>query len=240
MTPGATSLSPAHLDELRALLGAEGVLATEAARFTYEADALTIEKAMPDVVVLPRSTEEVAAVVRWAQAHGVPVTPRGAGTGLAGGATALRGGVVLSVNRMEKVLRIDAERMLAWVQPGLVNLWLSQQTAAHGLYYAPDPASQQVSTVGGNVATNAGGPHCLKYGVTMNHVLGVVVVLEDGTVVTLGGESPDAPDFDLAGAAIGSEGTLAIATEICVRLLPRPQAIKTMLFDFTTIEAACR
>jgi glycolate oxidase len=191
-------------------------------------------------VVLPRSTDEVAAIVRWAHARGLPVTPRGAGTGLAGGATPERGGLVLSVNRMDRMLRVDQERMFAWVQPGLVNLWLSQQLAPHGLYYAPDPASQQVSTVGGNVATNAGGPHCLKYGVTLNHVLGVVVVLHDGVVVTLGGESCDAPDYDLASVVIGSEGTLGIATEICVRLCPKPEAVKTMLFDFTTVEAACR
>ncbi|HYM81877.1 MAG TPA: FAD-linked oxidase C-terminal domain-containing protein [Candidatus Limnocylindria bacterium] len=229
-----------HLDELRALLGDSGVLASHAARFTYEADALVLEKFKPDVVVLPRSTDEVAAVVRWARAHGVPVTARGAGTGLAGGATPERGGIVLSVNRMDRILRVDPDRMLAWVEPGLVNLWLSQQLAPHGLYYAPDPASQQVSTIGGNVATNAGGPHCLKYGVTLNHVLGVVAVFHDGSVVTLGGESPDAPDFDLASVVVGSEGTLALVTEICVRLLPKPESVRTMLFDFPTVEQSCR
>src|SRR5207247_11242512 len=199
---------------LRGLLGPEGVLASEAALFTYEADALALEKFVPDAVVLPRSTDEVAALVRWAHARGLPVTPRGAGTGLAGGATAERGGIVLSMNRMDRLLRVDPERMLAWVEPGLVNLWLSQRVAPHGLYYAPDPASQQVSTVGGNVSTNAGGPHCLKYGVTLNHVLGIVVVLNDGLVVTLGGEAPDHPDFDLASVVVGSEGTLAVVTEI--------------------------
>jgi glycolate oxidase subunit GlcD len=234
------SLDLGDIADLRALLGADGVLATEAALFTYEADALAIEKRMPDVVVLPRSTDEVAAIVRWAHQRGIAVTPRGAGTGLAGGATPEQGGVVLSVNRMAEVLRVDPERMIAWVQPGLVNLSLSQQLAPLGLYYAPDPASQQVSTIGGNVATNAGGPHCLKYGVTFNHVLGVVAVLHDGAIVTLGGEAPDSPDFDLAATVVGSEGTLAIVTEICVRLLPRPEAVKTMLFDFVTIEAACR
>ena len=234
------SLTLAHLADLRALLGADGVLATEAALFTYEADALAIEKHMPDVVVLPRSTDEVAAIVRWAQQRGIAVTPRGAGTGLAGGATPEKGGIVLSVNRMADVLRVHPERMIAWVQPGLVNLSLSQQLAKLGLYYAPDPASQQVSTIGGNVATNAGGPHCLKYGVTFNHVLGVVAVLYDGTIIKLGGEAPDSPDFDLASAVVGSEGTLAIVTEICVRLLPRPEAVKTMLFDFVGIEEACK
>jgi glycolate oxidase len=234
------SLTAAFLDELRALLGADGVLASEAARFTYEADALTLERTLPDVVVLPRSTDEVAALVRWAGARGLAVTPRGAGTGLAGGATPDRGGVLLSLNRMDKLVRVDPERMLAWVQPGLVNLWLSQRIATHGLYFAPDPASQQVSTLGGNVSTNAGGPHCLKYGVTFNHVLGLTAVLADGAVVTLGGEGADLPDMDLLAVIVGSEGTLAIVTEICVRLLPRPEAVKTLLFDFATIAEACR
>jgi glycolate oxidase len=233
-------LTPAHLDELRALLGDDGVLASEAARFTYEADALTLEREMPDVVVLPRTSDDVAAIVRWARANRIPVTPRGAGTGLAGGATPARRGLVLSVNRMDRVLSVDPGRMCAWVQPGLVNLDLSRQMAPHDLYYAPDPASQQVSTIGGNVATNAGGPHCLKYGVTLNHILGIVVVLHDGLTVTLGGDAFDAPDFDLAALVIGSEGTLGIVTEICVRLLPRPEAVETMLFDFTTVDAACR
>ncbi len=234
------TLSPADLDELRALLGADAVLASEAARFTYEADGLTLQRGMPDVVVLPRSTDEVAAILRWARARELAVTPRGAGTGLAGGATPERGGIVLSLNRMDRLVSVDPERLLAWVQPGLVNLWLSQRIAAHGLYFAPDPASQQVSTLGGNVSTNAGGPHCLKYGVTFNHVLGLVAVLADGAVVTLGGEAADSPDLDLASIIVGSEGTLAVVTEICVRLLPRPAAVKTMLFDFATIEEACR
>jgi len=216
------------------------VLSSDAARFTYEADALVLETFMPDVVVLPRTTDEVATIVRWARSHGVPVTPRGAGTGLAGGATPEQGGIVLSMNRMDRLLRVDPEHMWAWAQPGLVNLHLSQQVAKHGLYFAPDPSSQPVSTVGGNVSTNAGGPHCLKYGVTFNHVLGIVVVLHDGAVVTLGGEALDGPDFDLASTIIGSEGTLAIVTEVCVRLLPLPEAVKTMLFDFVTIESACQ
>jgi glycolate oxidase len=227
------------LDALRALLGDEGVLTSDAARFTYEADAMTLERAWPDVVALPRSTDEVSAIVRWANAHGLPVTPRGAGTGLAGGCTCEQGGVSLSLNRMDQVLSVDESRMFAWVQPGLVNLWLSQQLAPRGLYFAPDPASQQVSTIGGNAATNAGGPHCLKYGVTLNHVLGITVVLSDGAAVTLGGESCDAPGFDLASVVIGSEGTCAIVTEICVRLLPVPQGVKTLLFDYESIEAAC-
>src|SRR3989441_34688 len=213
------TLSPADLDELRALLGPDAVLASEAARFTYEADGLTLERRMPDVVVLPRSTDEVAALLRWARARELPVTPRGAGTGLAGGATPERGGIVLSLNRMDRLVSVDPERLFAWVEPGLVNLWLSQQVARYGLYYAPDPASQQVSTVGGNVSTNAGGPHCLKYGVTLNHVLGAVVVLADGTAVTLGGGAPDAPGMDLLAGVSGSEGTWAIVPESGGRLV---------------------
>lgn len=228
------------LNELRALLGDDGVLAGDAARFAYEADAMTLERARPDVVALPRSSDEAGAVVRWARAHGLPVVARGAGTGLAGGCTCESGGVALSLNRMDRVLRVDEERMRAWVQPGLVNLWLSQHVAPLGLTFAPDPASQQVSTVGGNAATNAGGPHCLKYGVTINHVLGLTVVLADGSSVALGGAACDAPGLDLASVVIGSEGTLAVITELCVRLLPVPEAVKTMLFDFAGIDEACR
>jgi glycolate oxidase subunit GlcD len=234
------ALRPEDLAELRELLGESGVIASEAGLFTYEADALTLERRPPDVVVLPRSTDEVCALVRWARAKDLPVVPRGAGTGLAGGATTEQGGLSLSLNRMDQVLRVDEARMFAWVQPGLVNLWLSQKLVPTGLYFAPDPASQQVSTIGGNVATNAGGPHCLKYGVTFNHVLGTVVVLADGTAVTLGGEAPDSPDFDLLSLVTGSEGTCAIVTEICVRLLPIPEGVKTLLFDFMSVEAACR
>ena len=227
-------IRPAQLRELQALLGDTGVLASDAARFTYETDALAQERHPPDVVVLPRSTAEVAEVMRWARRHGLPVTARGAGTGLAGGATCEQGGVSLSLNRMDQLLRVDDEQFFAWVQPGLVNLWLSQQVAPRGLYFAPDPASQQVSTLGGNVSTNAGGPHCLKYGVTLNHILGITVVLEDGEIVTLGGEACDSPGFDLASLIIGREGTCAIVTEICVRLCPRPESVKTMLFDYDT------
>ena len=232
-------LTPAALDELRATLGAEGVLTSDAALFTYEADSLTIEKFRPDVVALPTSTEDVSAVLHWARRHGVPVTPRGAGTGLAGGCTCERGGVSLSLNRMGRILRLDEERQFAWVQPGLVNLELSQRLAPAGLYFAPDPASQSVSTIGGNVSTNAGGPHCLKYGVTLNHVLGLVVVLPDGTPLTLGGEGCDMPDADLLSLVVGSEGTCAVVTEIAVRLLPVPEGVKTMLFDFPSVTAAC-
>jgi glycolate oxidase len=232
--------TPHELGELKALLGADAVLDREASLFTYDTDGLALERGRPDVVCLPRTTDEVAAVVRWAHAHGVPVTARGAGTGLAGGATPMRGGIVLSLNRMDQVVCVDAERRSAWVQAGVVNLSLSQQVAALGLCYAPDPSSQQVSTIGGNVGANAGGPHCLKHGVTSDHLLGMVAVLYDGTVVELGGEAPDAPGVDLASVVTGSEGTLAVVTEVCVRLVPLPESVRTLLFDFVDAVDACR
>jgi len=232
--------TPGAFGELRALLGDDGVLDSEAARFAYEADALTLERGTPDVVVRPRSTDEVAALLRWAHANGVAVTARGAGTGLAGGATPHRGGMLLVTSRMDQVLALDPERRFAWVQPGLVNARLSELTAPHGLHFAPDPSSQPVSTIGGNVAANAGGPHCLKHGVTANHLLGLVVALYDGGVVTLGGEAPDSPEADLASVVAGSEGTLGVLCEICVRLVPRPEAVHTMSLDFAVVEDACR
>lgn len=233
------ALDPTLLAELRALLGEQGVLDSAPALFAYEADAMTLQRARPDVVALPRSTDEVSAIVRWARARKLPVVARGAGTGLAGGATCEHGGVALSLNRMDAVIRVDPARMFAWVQPGVVNLELARRVAGDGLTFAPDPASQQVSTIGGNAATNAGGPHCLKYGVTLNHVLGLTVVLEDGSVLTLGGEACDAPGFDLASIVIGSEGTLGVITEVCVRLIPVAESVRTVMFDFPTVADAC-
>ncbi len=232
--------TPAVLAELRALLGDDGVLDSEAARLAYESDALTLERGAPDVVVLPRTTDEVAALARWAAARGVPLTPRGAGTGLAGGATPRHGGLLLVTSRMDRLLALDAERRCAWVQPGLVNARLSELAAPHGLMFAPDPSSQPVSTLGGNVAANAGGPHCLKHGVTANHVLGLVTVLGDGAVVTLGGEALDAPGADLASVVTGSEGTMGILCELCLRLVPAPESVHTMSLDFASVEDACR
>ena len=232
--------TPADLAELRALLGEDGVLDSEAARLAYESDALTLERGAAGVIVLPRSTDEVAALARWAAARGMPLTPRGAGTGLAGGATPYPGGMLLVTSRMDQVLALDPVRRFAWVQPGLVNARLSEVAAPHGLLFAPDPSSQPVSTLGGNVAANAGGPHCLKHGVTANHVLGLVAVLGDGAVVTLGGEGLDAPGADLASVMTGSEGTMGILCELCLRLVPRPEDVHTMSLDFATVADACR
>lgn len=233
------ALAPADLAELRALLGDDGVLASASARLAYESDAFTLERGGADAVVLPRSTDEVAALARWAAARGVPLTPRGAGTGLAGGATPRHGGLLLVTSRMDQVLALDPVRRFAWVQPGLVNARLSEVAAPHGLMFAPDPSSQPVSTLGGNVAANAGGPHCLKHGVTANHVLGLVAVLGDGAVVTLGGEALDAPGADLASVLTGSEGTLGVLCELCLRLVPRPEDVHTLSLDFATVDDAC-
>ncbi|MDQ1436827.1 MAG: glycolate oxidase [Acidimicrobiaceae bacterium] len=203
----------------------------------YARDASVIE-GRAGVVVFPNSTDEVQAVVRVARAHGVPIVPRGSGTGLAGGSVPLDGAVVIVTTHMDRILEIDEEERVAWVQPGVLNLDLSRAVAHLGLHFAPDPSSQQSCTIGGNVANNSGGPHCLAYGVTSAHVLAVEVVLPDGSLTMLGGLDPDPPGYDLRGAFVGSEGTMGIATRIAVRLTPLPPAVRTMLADFPTVEGA--
>ena len=186
----------------------------------------------------PRSTDEVAAAVRVARRHGRPFVARGSGTGLAGGATPLDDPVVIVTTQMNRVLEVDAEAGVAWVEPGVLNLDLSRAVGHLGLHYAPDPSSQQACTIGGNVGTNAGGPHCLADGVTSAHVLAVDVVLADGTATRLGGLEPDAPGYDLRGCFVGSEGTMGIATRVAVRLTPDPPCVATMLCAFDGVEAA--
>jgi glycolate oxidase len=220
------------------LLGKDATLSSHEELLAYDVDGFTLEKHPPDVVVLPRTTEEVGALLALAHRLGVPVTARGAGTGLAGGALPAEGGIVLSTARMDAILALEPEDRFAVVQPGVVNLHLSQAAAPFGLHYAPDPSSQMASTLGGNAATNAGGPHCLKYGLTHAHVLGLTMVLADGTIVRAGGAGADPPGLDLTGAVIGSEGTFAVVTELVVRLVPRPEAVRTFLAVFDTVEAA--
>ena len=186
----------------------------------------------------PSSTDDVAFAVTTANRFRIPFVARGSGTGLAGGATPLDGALVIVTTRMNRVLEIDADARRAWVEPGVLNLDLTRAVSHLGLHYAPDPSSQQACTIGGNVGTNAGGPHCLAAGVTSAHVLAVEVVLPDGTVELLGGLAPDAPGLDLRGTFVGSEGTMGIATRVCVRLMPDPPEIRTMLADFTAIEDA--
>ena len=198
----------------------------------------SIDRALPEAVVLPSSTQEVSGVVKVCKDYGVAVTPRGAGTGLSGGAIALQGSVVLALTRMKRILEVDPVNLIAVVESGVVNLDLSKAVSKYGLYYAPDPSSQKACTLGGNVAENAGGPHCLAYGVTTNHILGTEVVLADGSIVWLGAKHRMESGYDLRGVFIGSEGTLGVVTKIAVRLLKKPEAIKTFLAIFKELDDA--
>ncbi len=223
--------------ELQALLGRDSVLHQPADLMMYEYDG-SVEQARPDAVVFPRTREDVVAIVRLANRESLPIVPRGAGTGLSGGALARRGGICIGFSRMNRILEVDAVNQRAVVQPGVVNLDLSRAAEPHGLYFAPDPSSQKACTIGGNVAENAGGPHTLAYGVTTNHVLGLELVLPDGEVVRVGSRTVDTPGYDLTGLLVGSEGTLAIVTEITVRLLRLPEAVKTLLAIYDRVDDA--
>jgi glycolate oxidase len=205
---------------------------------TYECDGLTAHRVVPSLVVLAESTADVQATVRQAAATGTPFVARGAGTGLSGGAVPVADGIVISLARMKRVLAVDLDGQRVTLEPGVTNLEITEAVAPHGYYYAPDPSSQQVCTIGGNVAENAGGAHCLKHGFTANHVTGLTVVLPDGEVARLGGSSLDPGGPDLLGLFVGSEGTLGIATEITVRILRRPEAITTLLAAFPSTDAA--
>ncbi|HYT73067.1 MAG TPA: FAD-linked oxidase C-terminal domain-containing protein [Gemmatimonadales bacterium] len=228
-----------HLSEaLAAVVGPAHVRVAGAERLTYARDGLPTHRRVPGVVVLPGSRDEVVAVVRLLAAHGVPFVPRGAGTGLSGGALADPDAVLVVLTRLNRILKIDPKNRRAVVEPGVVNVRLSAAAAPHGLYYAPDPSSQTACTVGGNVAENAGGPHCLKYGVTATHVLALEVVLADGRVVDLGSSGPEPWGPDLVGLFVGSEGNFGIATRITVRLLPLPRAVRTLLADFASLRTA--
>jgi glycolate oxidase len=231
-------LSPAFLQQLEGVVGPRAVIASAEGRLTYECDMHTFYRGAPDVVVLPETAEEVVAVVRLCRAHGVPVVPRGSGTGIIGGAMAPRGGVMVSMTRMNRILELDPANRCAVVQPGLINLWLSNAARPLGYYFAPDPSSQMVSSIGGNASTNAGGPHCLKYGITVNHILGLQVVTGAGELVWLGGKVRERPGYDLTGVLVGSEGTLGLVTALIVRLLHVPEGVKTALASFAAIEDA--
>ena len=222
------------------IVGADAVQSAPDELLVYESDGLTLFRATADVVVFPCSTDEVSACVRLANAEGLPFVARGAGTGLAGGCLPSEGGVVIALTRMNRILEIDTANQLAVVEPGLVNLHLSQALQPQGYCYAPDPSSQLACTIGGNVANNSGGPHTLKYGVTTNHVLGLEVVLPDGEVVWLGGKVRDGQGYDLVGVFVGSEGTFGIATKVVVRIVRRPEAVRTLLAVFDVLDHASR
>ncbi len=222
-------------EELVRVVGSRYVLSTPMSLALYECDAETMDVARPDLVVLPKSTAEVQQVVQLANKYSVPFTARGAATGLSGGATTIYGGISLVLTRMNRIIKIDPKDMVAEVEAGVTNLAVSQAAAPYGLYFAPDPSSQSASTIGGNLAENSGGPHTLKYGMTVHHVLSTKVVLPDGSVTVFGGRTKDKISLDLLGLMVGSEGTLGIATEATVRLLPKAKFVETMLAYFPSV-----
>lgn len=226
------------IQEFEAAIGASGVIRRREELLVYECDGLTSYRQRPAVVVLPRTTEQVAEVVKICDRHHVPFVARGSGTGLSGGALPVEHCVLIVTARMNQILEIDYENQRVVVQPGVINNWVTQAVSGAGFYYAPDPSSQIICSIGGNVAENSGGVHCLKYGVTTNHVLGLKMVLPDGSVVDVGGKVQEQPGYDLTGLFVGSEGTLGIATEVTLRILKTPEAIHVLLADFTSVEAA--
>ncbi len=226
------------IKQFEAVLGKNGVVQHREELITYECDGLTSYRQIPGVVVLPRTTEQVAEVVKICDSHSIPFIARGAGTGLSGGALPTEDCVLIVTSLMRKILQVDLETQRVVVQPGVINNWVTQTVSGAGFYYAPDPSSQIICSIGGNVAENSGGVHCLKYGVTTNHVLGLKLVLPDGSIVDVGGQIPEMPGYDLTGLFVGSEGTLGIATEITLRILKSAESICVLLADFTSIEAA--
>src|SRR5215813_6753629 len=226
-----------YQERIAALLGPRGYLHRPEDLALYEYDG-SVDKHRPDLVVFPRTTEDVAAIVRIAREFEVPIVGRGAGTGLSGGSIPREGGIVIAFARMNRILAIDLENERAVVQPGVINLDITLAVQNQGFFYAPDPSSQRACTIGGNVAENAGGPHTLAYGVTTNHVLGLEMVLPDGTIVTTGGKEPDLPGYDLTGLLTGSEGTMALTTKIITRVVHKTELVKTLLAIYESSEDA--
>lgn len=233
-----SSIDVGLIDGLRAICGTGSVLTSHSERIVFECDGYVIDKNCPDVVVFPSTTEQVAAIVRLCNERGVTYLPRGAGTSLAGGCLPVGGGVMIVLTRLREILEINLRDRYAVVQPGVVNVWLTNALKGTGYHYAPDPSSQAACTIGGNVATNSGGPHTLKYGVTVNHALGVEAVMTDGSIVQFGGPVEDVTGLDLVGTLVGSEGTLAIVTKVWVRLTRNPEGVRTMLGVFNTADDA--
>lgn len=224
--------------QFEAVVGKANVVRRKEELLVYECDGLTSYRNRPAVVVLPLTTEEVAGIIKICAQEQVPFVARGSGTGLSGGALPVDDSVLIVTSRMKQILDIDLENQRVVVQPGVINSWVTQAVGGAGFFYAPDPSSQIICSIGGNVAENSGGVHCLKYGVTTNHVLGLKLVLPDGAIVDVGGTVPEMPGYDLTGLFVGSEGTLGIATEITLRLVKVPEAIRVLLADFTSVEAA--
>jgi glycolate oxidase len=237
-TVNAPTPDAALVKELAAALSPDRVRADSAERALFAHDASVFAGGLAGPICFPTCTAEVQAIMRISAAHGRAIVPRGAGTGLAGGAIPLGGPVVVATTKMNRILDVDIDNRVAWVEPGVVNLDLSKHLRPFGFHFAPDPSSQQACTIGGNVANNSGGPHCLAYGVTTQHVLALDVVLPDGELVSLGGIDAEPDGYDLRGAFIGGEGTLGIATRIAVRITPNPSAVRTLLLAFGSIEGA--
>src|SRR5213596_2437328 len=225
------------VNELRRIVGSGAVLQDPLDLITYECDALPHLRSVPAAVVLPSSAAEVQAIVRLCSREGVPFVARGHGTGLSGGALPVTGGIVIALSRLNRVLHVDIPNQRLTVEPGVTNLEITRQVAPFGYYYAPDPSSQQVCSIGGDVAENSGGAHCLKYGFTTHHVLALEAVLPNGEMTHIGGSLVDTPGPDLVGLIVGSEGTLAIVTSITVRVLRRPETVQTLLAAFDSIDA---
>ena len=223
--------------ELIGIVGSKHVLLAKEDVIVYEQDG-SIFQVMPEMVVVPANIEEIAAVAKVAQRAAVPIVPRGSGTGLAGGAVPAEGGIVLSLSRLNRILKVDLENRLAIVEPGVINVDVTKAVAGAGFFYAPDPSSQAACSIGGNVANNSGGPHTLAYGVTTNHVLGVEIVLDSGDVVWLGGEVPDTPGYDLCGVFVGSEGTMGVVTKVAVKLMQTRESVRTLLAIFDDMDDA--
>jgi glycolate oxidase len=226
------------LSHLRAIFPSDRLLLTPAALAPYDSDALTAFQSRPLAVVIPETQAEVIAAIKVCHQFSVPFVARGSGTSLSGGSLPVKEGIVIALNRLNRIIMLDPKQRIAVVEPGVINLDITKAAAPHGLLYAPDPSSQPICTIGGNVAFNSGGAHCLKYGMTSNHVLGLKVVLPDGEVATLGGESLDSTDADTVGLFVGSEGLFGIALEITVRLLPKPEMYRTVLAAYHSLEAA--
>src|SRR5216683_1465085 len=233
--PARNSIDARLVDELRAMLGEDGIVSRATELKVYECDGWTVEKSMPDLVLRPRNTAEVSAILKLLYQHGVAFVPRGAGTGLSGGCLPLAP-VMICTSRMNRIVAIDLANRRVEVESGVVNLHVTNAVKADGFFYAPDPSSQMACTIGGNVAENSGGPHTLKYGVTTNHITGLRMVLPDGEIVSLGGNVEDSPGYDLVGLVVGSEGTFGIVTEVTARLTPLPQAYRTLLGVFDSID----
>jgi len=226
------------LGQFREIVGEDGLISQPEQLHTYECDGLTNFRVLPEAVLLPTSTAQVQAILRLCHKEKIPFVARGSGTGLSGGALPVKGGIVISLARMNRILEIDIPNARVVVEPGVMNLSVTQAVASHGYFYAPDPSSQQVCSIGGNVAENSGGAHCLKYGFTTTHVLGLEVVLPDGSLVHLGGRTLDHPGYDLCGVFVGSEGTLGIATKIILRIVKRPEVVQTLLAAFHSTNEA--